>query len=782
MSNNLIKTNTLENFAANPGYSDGNVYDKTKSFSALNKGTKNLHNSIFSDLVPGQNEMIIKQNQKFENVNKINPYFYNEKPGGAGECLNECKKVKQCAAYTYDKIDGDCELYNTVPNKFVEDNSKISGYSVKYDYDMDNLDDNQVTNVQNRIGSMYLQQKFDIVNTEKDKNITKCLRPIPGETNIKMNLEITTGWGSWDDTDRILQVYLYQTGQGRVSNVENFDGTLFQRGSTTIVEANFSLTSQKFNYLFFQVGNDGIGLKTIKLGVNIDGNIHNIYTQNFNNIWIKNTYRWFYLKQMDVNNLEFKTAISSKIYKGNFPRTTKYSVAECKDINDIIKNSNFSVSFDYMLTKSGPTWTGNIFQLRTNTQYSINLWVFNNWSFIPYIYINGTMSAWYMHLPRQFRKYNQNIHIELEFFQYTNEYNNQPGFIMNATVNGIFVNAYNNNRGSFNFKPEQYLTMNENSSQMVVKTLNVQFNYNEMKLLTTGRGWGGKYENRNNFNQLINNLPLPWYIVRIGYSDYRQQYNLIVYKRLTSSKSVDVWSLFHENWFDQRRNVKNTFNKDFELYSTLNDAIAGRGRWRFCNFNDPGIGFPRDCGVERGVGSQWQSKRRGGKTTWKIYVYDNRSSYLNSNLKNPFFGTVKGYEADPKCAYQNIPKPNNVFNRNIKALSSTNDPFNLKNSSDIDKNLHYFNKDMNNMTEFKNELNNLNSQSPQLSMLYDENTRKLLSIKKSKGKTADITGLKKAVGGKIFEKFENDCNANSKYLNYIVIIIILLILFYFFSK
>ena len=108
-----------------------------------------------------------------------------------------------------------------------------------------------------------------------------------------------------------------------------------------------------------------------------------------------------------------------------------------------------------------------------------------------------------------------------------------------------------------------------------------------------------------------------------------------------------------------------TFNTDFELYSTLNDAIAGRGRWRYCNFNDPGIGFPRDCGIERGLGYQWQSKRRGGRTTWKIYVYDNRSSFLNANLKNPFFGTVKGYEADPKCAYQNIPKPNNVFNRKI---------------------------------------------------------------------------------------------------------------------
>ena len=55
------------------------------------------------------------------------------------------------------------------------------------------------------------------------------------------------------------------------------------------------------------------------------------------------------------------------------------------------------------------------------------------------------------------------------------------------------------------------------------------------------------------------------------------------------------------------------------------------------------------------------------------------------------------------------------------------------------------------------------------------------NIKESKKKDVDIKGLKESVGGK-FENFENRCNANSKYLMYIVIIIILLALFYYFSK
>ena len=66
-------------------------------------------------------------------------------------------------------------------------------------------------------------------------------------------------------------------------------------------------------------------------------------------------------------------------------------------------------------------------------------------------------------------------------------------------------------------------------------------------------------------------------------------------------------------------------------------------------------------------------------------------------------------------------------------------------------------------------------------MDYQDNTRKLKKIRDKPAAKADISGLKKAVGG-TFENFENKCNANSKYIGYIVIIIILLILFYYFSK
>jgi len=51
------------------------------------------------------------------------------------------------------------------------------------------------------------------------------------------------------------------------------------------------------------------------------------------------------------------------------------------------------------------------------------------------------------------------------------------------------------------------------------------------------------------------------------------------------------------------------FHSTFDLYSSLQDAISGLNRWEFCNGGDPGIGFPRDCGVHRqtAVFYQWNS-------------------------------------------------------------------------------------------------------------------------------------------------------------------------------
>ena len=62
------------------------------------------------------------------------------------------------------------------------------------------------------------------------------------------------------------------------------------------------------------------------------------------------------------------------------------------------------------------------------------------------------------------------------------------------------------------------------------------------------------------------------------------------------------------------------------------DTQADTGRWSFCNYNDNGIGFPRDCGKNGAVGGQWNSLTKGGHdVTWTIWRANKDDSNDNSN-------------------------------------------------------------------------------------------------------------------------------------------------------
>ena len=69
----------------------------------------------------------------------------------------------------------------------------------------------------------------------------------------------------------------------------------------------------------------------------------------------------------------------------------------------------------------------------------------------------------------------------------------------------------------------------------------------------------------------------------------------------------------------------------------------------YCNYNDNGIGFPRDCGKNGGVGGQWNSKTRGGhKVTWKVKkqggAISTRGVYESTKLIFVFGGVVSFFD------------------------------------------------------------------------------------------------------------------------------------------
>ena len=75
-----------------------------------------------------------------------------------------------------------------------------------------------------------------------------------------------------------------------------------------------------------------------------------------------------------------------------------------------------------------------------------------------------------------------------------------------------------------------------------------------------------------------------------------------VYVRTSSLPvGMDAYDYFTENWFSKN----NVLGTDFWIYNSLNDAQAETNRWLFCNYDDPGVGYPRDCGKKHKVSHQW---------------------------------------------------------------------------------------------------------------------------------------------------------------------------------
>lgn len=86
----------------------------------------------------------------------------------------------------------------------------------------------------------------------------------------------------------------------------------------------------------------------------------------------------------------------------------------------------------------------------------------------------------------------------------------------------------------------------------------------------------------------------------------------IVYERLTPIPAhLNMKDLMFRNWFSKH----NKLGLDFNLYTNMADALAGRNHWRFCNYDDPNVGFPRDCGPHRAVAYPWGAMDSNGRVT-----------------------------------------------------------------------------------------------------------------------------------------------------------------------
>jgi hypothetical protein len=139
------------------------------------------------------------------------------------------------------------------------------------------------------------------------------------------------------------------------------------------------------------------------------------------------------------------------------------------------------------------------------------------------------------------------------------------------------------------------------------------------------------------FHEMINAQEVP--IVRRACPSCTSSHKDIYYRRLTSMPDdFDLLDTLMNNWFDN----DNVLNKDFSLHSTYIDAYYGVNGWTYCNYNDPGIGFPRDCGPTQRVNNQWNSyTRSGGHANTHAFMIPADADF-ESTIERPLFPVVLG--------------------------------------------------------------------------------------------------------------------------------------------
>lgn len=73
------------------------------------------------------------------------------------------------------------------------------------------------------------------------------------------------------------------------------------------------------------------------------------------------------------------------------------------------------------------------------------------------------------------------------------------------------------------------------------------------------------------------------------------------YKRLRDANGFDMYSNLVMTWSSER----NAMHLDFEMYGTYADLVTRQSAWEFCNYDDPGVAYPRDCGPSGGIANYW---------------------------------------------------------------------------------------------------------------------------------------------------------------------------------
>lgn len=144
--------------------------------------------------------------------------------------------------------------------------------------------------------------------------------------------------------------------------------------------------------------------------------------------------------------------------------------------------------------------------------------------------------------------------------------------------------------GKFTMEEECMLILDDNKTNyhhaLDFDSYTFQAQWTTAVELSPSGGLVAKAISESTFQSFFDTCPVVRYV--IGRSIHS------VYVRISRFADVDPYKLFTYMWSDV--DGTHVLGKDFLIYDTLEDLRRGEGAWSYCNYNEPGIGYPRQCG------------------------------------------------------------------------------------------------------------------------------------------------------------------------------------------
>eukprot|EP00947_MAST-08B_sp_MAST-8B-sp1_P000059 g59.t1 len=126
----------------------------------------------------------------------------------------------------------------------------------------------------------------------------------------------------------------------------------------------------------------------------------------------------------------------------------------------------------------------------------------------------------------------------------------------------------------------------------------------------------------------------PWQIIRRTCTTCLSDYQDIYYRRYTKRSTFRPFSDLLVRWTSEHH----TAHTDYDIFSSLADAMAGTNPWTACTYDVDGEGFPGDCGpsglnAQAGTNDQWNGPGQTGIASFEYHVYTGGARVANGTFE-----------------------------------------------------------------------------------------------------------------------------------------------------